>query len=714
MTRLPNLSHLCRRHDRILRQATRSRIRQSTTPLLVSQTRTACQSPLHLSPARIISISQTRPFQHQALPARDSSPLAEKIVNINASTSSPTYKIQEQPLGKLRPLRVIIFGAGVNGLNMLYTLRKEASGVDCVIIEKNPECGGTWYENRYPGCASDDPSHHYQYTHTLSPSWSSVFAQAGEIKQYLNDFIDNNSLRSSIHCNSSVTSSQWDEEKQKWIIGVKNEAAGTISEEEADVIIDATGIFNDYKWPELKGLQSFKGRLIHTANWPSDFDYHGKNVAVLGNGASGVQIVPALQPHVNKLIHCIRSKTWIAPPSKAVRYCHQHTIGTTNIFSEEWTKTLASDPEKYKIFLEEIDNMAREERFKTILTSTSNAHTSLSEITAYMAAQLASHPHLMASLIPTFPIGCRRITSSPSYLSSLCSPNVVVETSPIETITPNGILLASNSNLNSNSISSADPNLNPNPNSNSNPNSISDSETFHEVDAIICATGFNTSFLPRFPIIGDGGLNLQDAWSEAMGGPRAYMSMMAEGMPNYFRILGPNGPLAHGAVPRLSTHMCTYVLSHIAKMRVENYSSIRVQPGAVREFNEHIQAFMPRTAWAGGGCGGWYRSKMSTTGEGEGNGEGGMGKKVGNKGVGEERVTALHPGSQTHWEMMLEDVRWEDFVYGRVGAGMQGNRFAYLGNGFAVGEVGEDEVGNGGDVNKGSDPSLSSQATPQL
>ncbi|KAG4437835.1 hypothetical protein IFR05_006681 [Cadophora sp. M221] len=556
LLRLPSCTHSPTVHSTVI--SNKARLSRALPLLLSSQTRTAHQPPLKLLATRPHSISlQRRTIQNYALQARKALDVADKIADVKPEFTK--YKIQENPLGQLRPLRVIIFGAGVNGLNMLYTLRKETSGVDCVIFEKNPECGGTC-----PGCASDDPSHHYQYTHSLNTSWSSVFAQAGEIKQYLNDFIDKNDLRSSIHCNSSVTGAQWDDGKNKWIVAVKNEADERVSEEEADVIIDATGIFklmvyrtSDYKWPELKGLESFKGRLIHTANWPSDFDYHGKNVAVLGNGASGVQIVPAIQPHVKKLVHCIRSKTWIAPPSKAVRYCHQHTISTTNLFSEEWMKTLASDPEKYKTFLKEIDNIAREERFRT------------------------------------------------------------------------------------------------------------------------------------------------DAWSEEKGGPRAYMSMMAEGMPNYFR---PNGPLAHGAVPRLSTHMCTYVLSHIRKMQLENYSSIRPLPAAVRDFNEHIQAFMPRTAWAGRGCGGWYRSKSTKTRMGSSESEeGGLGGSMGSMGGmggmggGEERVTALHPGSQTHWEMMLERVRWEDFEYGRVGTG---NRFAYLGNGFAVGEVSEEGTegdGNGGE-----------------
>ncbi|KAK0117256.1 hypothetical protein ONS96_013089 [Cadophora gregata f. sp. sojae] len=588
-----------------------------------------------------LDLKQQDQIQFEALRAHDAFQLADKLTAVPINT--PKYKVKEQPFGTLRPLKVVIIGAGVNGLNMLHTLRNQAEQVECVIYEKNPECGGTWYENRNPGCASDDPSHHYQFPHTPNLSWSSVFAQGAEIKEYLENLIDENDLRQSIHCNSTVSNAQWNRGTNKWLLDIKNTATGHSSEVEADIFVDATGIFNDYKWPQIEGLQSFKGNLIHTANWPSDFEFEGKTVAVLGNGASGVQIVPAIQPHVKKLVHCIRSKTWIAPPSKAVRYCHQYTTGSSNLFSDEWIRTLAEDPQKYKLFLDEIDSMAREDTFKTILNGSDKARESMDVIRAYMTNQLNGNQHLIDSLIPNMPVGCRRITSSTNYLEALCQPNVEVETSPITQVTENRIILGSGK--------------------------------FHIVDAIICATGFNTSFLPRFPIIGDSGLNLQDTWSEHMGGPKAYMSMMVEGMPNYFRILGPNGPLAHGAVPRLSTHMCNYILSHIRKMQLEAYSSIRPLSSAVSDFNEHIQAFMPRTAWAGTSCGGWYRTARNDMGS-ESSGP-------------EERVTALHPGSQLHWEEMLRNVRWEDFQYGRGGdSGKQENRFAYLGNGFVVSDLG--------------------------
>lgn len=202
---------------------------------------------------------------------------------------------------------------------MLYTLQKQTSRVSYVVYEKNSEVGGTWYENRYPGCASDDPSHNYQFKHTLNPSWSSVFAPAREIKQYLNNFTDKHQLRNNIKCGFSVSGATWDEESSEWVVRMTEGGSDRHLEDRAQILVDATGIFkfeslpsplpvftangqSDYKWPEIEGLQSFEGGLVHTANWPSNFSHHGKTIAVMGNGASGVQLVPAIQQDVKKML----------------------------------------------------------------------------------------------------------------------------------------------------------------------------------------------------------------------------------------------------------------------------------------------------------------------------------------------------------------------------------------------------------------------------
>ncbi|CZR70131.1 related to steroid monooxygenase [Phialocephala subalpina] len=463
-----------------------------------------------------------------------------KVISRQAEIESSKYRIQERPLGKCSPMRVVVIGAGISGLNMIHTLQKQTTNV------------------------------------------------SGE-----------------------------------WIVAVKHDVTGEVSEDRTQVLVDATGIFNEWKWPNIEGLHSFKGQLIHTANWPRDFQHHDKTVAVLGNGASGVQIVPAIQPDVKKLVHFIRARLHHRARLKRMR----NILGNLDEYTE---------------FTQHIDDLSRKERFKTILNSSEQAQSSRKAITRYMTKELRGNEELITALIPTTPVGCRRITGSTSYLESLAAPNVELARSPIQEISATGIIQESGRRI--------------------------------EVDAIICATGFNTSFVPRFPIVGENGWNLQDVWLEENGGPKAYMSIMAEGMPNYFRFFGPNGPLAHGVVPRLSSYICSYILAHIRKMQFEHISSVRPLPDAVEDFNEHVQAFMPRTAWAAEGCGGWYKSKTSKDGK-------------------EGRVIALHPGSQTHWEEMLSRVRWEDFEFRRQGErDRSGNRFAYLGNGFTVNEVEGDDL----------------------
>lgn len=229
---------------------------------------------------------------------------------------------------------------------------------------------------------------------------------------------------------------------------------------------------------------------------------------------------------VTKLLHFIRTKTWIPPPGAAFELCQQHTNDNTQIFSSESIMNFKANPSAYSWFVRELDRLATKDRFKIVskfcintpshtkhlvegivLTQTqivdpTEADNARERITKYMASALGSNQDLISKLIPSFPVGCRRITASSSYLNSLTASNVSVITSPIRSLVAPGI-------------------------------ELEDGEVM-ECDAIICATGFNTSFIPRFPILGQDGMNLQDLWSEKLGGPAAYMSCMVEGMPNYF------------------------------------------------------------------------------------------------------------------------------------------------------------------------------------
>ncbi|KIM98172.1 hypothetical protein OIDMADRAFT_129122 [Oidiodendron maius Zn] len=540
------------------------------------------------------------------------------------------YAVKEQPLGTLRRVRIVTIGAGMSGINIIRTLRLNTSNFEHVVYEKNEEIGGTWFENRYPGCACDIPSHNYQFSHTPNPEWSCVFSESDEIQSYLQHVCDKHELREYIKLSHSVQHAQWDEESGKWILKVKDEVAGTTFEDRCDFLLDASGILNDWKWPDIKGLHSFKGDLIHSARWPKDFSYAEKTVAVIGNGSSGVQIVPALQPTVKKLVHILRSPTWISPPhtqvmaaSPAAPFLSTIQFDAQGRFTESQMEEFKTDPQKYGKFVKVVEAIVNS-RFPSLLNGSPEAMITRQIITQYMTHALNQDETLMKALIPDFPVGCRRMTPGVGYLDALTKPNVQTVITGIEEICPEGIKLVTGELI--------------------------------VVDAIVCATGFNLSFVPRFPIIGTSG-NLQDIWKDSV--PAAYMSCMVPNLPNYFTFLGPNAPIGHGSVVTITEHIAKYITKIIMKCQLEDITSVRPSPEAVKDFSEHIANFMPRTAWSAS-CSSWFKN----------------GKKDG-------PVTALHPGSRIHWFHMLELPRWEDFEWKSAAK----NRFAYLGNGLSTKEA---------------------------
>jgi cation diffusion facilitator CzcD-associated flavoprotein CzcO len=152
------------------------------------------------------------------------------------------YVVRDEPLGTLRPVRIVTIGAGVSGINMIRTLKLNTSNFEHVVYEKNPGIGGTWFENRYPGCACDVPSHNYQFSHTPNPGWSALFSEAAEIQRYLQHVCDKHGLNEYIKLSHSVVHAQWDEGSGKWILKVRDEVTGTVFEDRCDFLLDASGI----------------------------------------------------------------------------------------------------------------------------------------------------------------------------------------------------------------------------------------------------------------------------------------------------------------------------------------------------------------------------------------------------------------------------------------------------------------------------------------
>ncbi|KXX78167.1 putative sterigmatocystin biosynthesis monooxygenase stcW [Madurella mycetomatis] len=547
--------------------------------------------------------------------------------------SDTAYKFEEQPLGTARHVRIVGIGAGASGLNMIRTLRLNLSNYDIVVYEKNADVGGTWYENRYPGCRCDVPSHSYQFSWRPKKDWTNFFATAEEIEEYLCKICDEERMRDSIKTSHQVVSARWNEKGGLWELVVRNLETGEEFGDYATFLVNGAGILNNWKWPDVEDLHAFKGTLIHTARWPEGFDHTGKTIAVIGNGSTGIQVLPELQPGAEKLYHIFRTPTWVLPPriqawkamGQAEEILGKIQMDAKENFSQETLEKFQSDPEFYREFVKKIE-VEVNNAFPIVLANSPIQAMARSKVTEYMTAMLGGNETLCKALIPDFALGCRRMTPGQGYLLALNKPNVEVRRSDIRRFVPEGIEL--------------------------------DSGEILKVDAIICATGFETSFRPRFPIIGRDG-NLQDQW--ANGIPKAYMSCAVAGLPNYFTFLGPNAPIGHGSVFTLTEHIAKYIASVIKKCQTEGIKAIAPSQEAVDDYFEHVSAFMPRTAWAAPGRS-WFKN-----------------------GRADGPVTALHPGSRIHFFHMLEKFRGEDWEY--VYEGGRRNRFAYLGNGFSKKEL---------------------------
>jgi cation diffusion facilitator CzcD-associated flavoprotein CzcO len=241
--------------------------------------------------------------------------LADENVNLRdqlpPETDQHGYRIKEQPLGTKRKVKIILMGAGASSLNFFKKAEEEMENVEIICYEKNKDIGGTWLENRYPGCACDIPSVNYQFSWKIK-SWSHYYSYSPEIWEYLKSIErENDFINKYIRLQHSIEHVEWDSSAGVWRLKVRNLVKDEVIEDSAEFFINAGGVLNNWKWPDIPGLQDFKGKLMHSANYEEGFDLTKKRVAVIGAGSSGVQIVAAIQQKVERLYHWIRSPIWI-------------------------------------------------------------------------------------------------------------------------------------------------------------------------------------------------------------------------------------------------------------------------------------------------------------------------------------------------------------------------------------------------------------------
>ncbi|KIW95808.1 uncharacterized protein Z519_02872 [Cladophialophora bantiana CBS 173.52] len=529
------------------------------------------------------------------------------------------FQVTEKPMYQCdRKLRVVCTGAGATALQVAYKFGKLMEDVDLVLYEKNDAVGGTWLENRYPGCACDIPSHTYQFSWNRNPNWSSFYSPAAEILKYLQDTADKFDLHRFVKLKHRVCQANWNDDSGKWVFKVQRPDGSTFTDE-ADIFLNTSGALNVWKYPNIPGLQTFKGNLMHTASWDTTVDLRDKVVAVIGSGSSAIQVVPGVAPYVKKLFNFVRSPVWLSP-GFAAKYAGPE--GSNFQYTEEQKELFRKDQAAYIDYIRNIEEDLGS-RFRQQHEDSEIQLAVRDAMAARMRAKLGKD-EIAEYLIPNFGLGCRRLSPGDEYMACFTRDNVEMIRSGVTRVTEDGV--------------------------------VDDKGKNYAVDIIVCATGFDTSFTPSFPIVGRNGVDLKSFYGHF---PRGYLSIMTPQFPNFYQFTGPGAPGSHGPFFSIIEWMTRYMMKTLQKMQRENIKALEPTAAASRDYYNWCHTMFKRLVYSQP-CASWYKN-------GNHNGP----------------VTAQYPGSRLHWYELLREPRYEDFRITYI----TNNKFQFLGNGFTQNDV---------------------------
>ncbi|KAJ5385977.1 hypothetical protein N7509_008518 [Penicillium cosmopolitanum] len=542
-------------------------------------------------------------------------------------SATPEFKLEEHPIDTLRPVKVGIIGAGLTGITAGALLPEKLPGLDLRIYDKNADVGGTWFENTYPGVRCDIPAHAYQSGFEPNTDWSEEFAQGAEIRDYWQGVARKYNVYQYIRAQQQVQRAEWLEEEGKWKVTIAHvDGSEKVYEEKLDILINAIGHFNAWKLPDYEGISDYKGALFHASNWDHSIDLNGKRIALIGNGASGLQVLPSIQPLANHVDHYARNPTWIADSFSSGNAGIRRL--EPNIIPKSLRETF-KDPQVYLEYRTSVEK-GFFQRFGAIFKDTPENRELREKWTEIMLHRVSQKPELGEQILPDFPPNCRRPTPGPGYLEALTKENVSYIRPRIQRFTATGI--------------------------------VTEDGVERPADITICATGANVDHAPPFSIIANG-VDLKYAWKKdgQLGFPYCYLGFATPGFPNLLWIGGPYASGHSGTVPNSMENQITYVAKVIRKIRSQGIKSIVPSKQATDDFVEYCDQFYPRTVWSEN-CSSWY-----------------------NGGQPGGRIHGLFPGSASHANYIRRDPRWEDWEYTYVN--QSGNRFAYFGNGWTSREL---------------------------
>ncbi len=450
-----------------------------------------------------------------------------------------------------RHVSVLIIGGGFSGLGAAIRLVRDGRG-DFLVIERGREVGGTWRDNTYPGAACDVPSHLYSYSFELNPNWSRSFSPQPEIQDYLRRTAEKYGVTDKHLFDTEVTLARWDESATRWRVETTN---GSFT---CDVLVSAVGALCEPNLPDIPGIDDFRGEIFHSARWNHDADLAGKRVAVIGTGASAIQIAPEIAPTVGHLDVYQRTAPWVMPRhdraySRLESLAYRHVPFLQRVAREAiyWGR------EAYVL------GFAVEPRI--LMAAQKVAERNI--------AKAIEDAQLRARVTPNWQIGCKRILISNTWYPTLARDNVDLVTDGIAEVRPNAI--------------------------------VSSDGTVREVDAIVVATGFHVTDSPTYErIVGKDGRSLGDLWRER--GQQAYTGAAVAGFPNLLFVVGPNTGLGHSSMVYMIESHLNYLSSALTERDRRGLATFEVREEVQREYNENLQAHMKKTIWTTGGCASWY------------------------------------------------------------------------------------------------------------
>lgn len=463
--------------------------------------------------------------------------MTAKIKDTN-STEQPTTHIP-----------IVVVGAGFGGIGLAVKLK--AAGIsDFAIFERIDEIGGTWARNTYPGAACDVPSTLYCYSFEPNPNWERKYSTQPEIKAYIKQTAQKHDLPRHIKFNTEVLDASFDIKTNRWQL-VTNQGKFT-----SDILVTAAGPFAEAAYPDINGINTTEIPVIHTLHWDHDYDFNDKRVAIIGTGASAVQVIPQLQPLVKQLTVFQRSAPWIVPRldrniGQFEKLIYRRIPLAQKMSRASWYAMIES------FGLVGFVNA----RFGKIFES----------LGRFQLKRQVADLELRRRLTPNYTIGCKRAIFSDNYYPAMVQPNTQLVTQPIKQIKARSIITADGKE--------------------------------HAIDVLVAATGFEPLSRLSYNIKGTQGRSIADVYNER---PQSYLGIANAHFPNMFTILGPFSAAGNQSGLFMIENEVTYIVDAIKRLRRDNITRFEVKPEVQEAFVNEMHARAQKGAWLGGGCESYY------------------------------------------------------------------------------------------------------------